>query len=173
MGHLEGLCWKKYPKKVPNRNKSNKFPSKKDENSNKNPEKRKCKDEKLFARSAVIFCPEINMTAINNSNFSSHISSLTSPIALFAYKNSWYYNIGVINYLCNVYNAFISYTKFTTPQPIESIGRSIMFLDIDIVRLNVQFTNQLIMPINLRDVYYIPFLIANLVSGSWLFKKSF
>lgn len=77
------------------------------------------------------------MTEINNSNYSSHISSLTSSIALFAYKNSWYYNIGATNYFCNVYNTFTSYTEFTTPQPIESIGASIMSLGIGIVHLNV------------------------------------
>ena len=136
-GHLEESCWKKYPKKAPNRNKSNESPSEKDEDSNKNPEKGKRKDGKLFAGSAVIVRPEINMTAINNSSFSSHIPSLTSPMALFAHKNSWYYDTGATNHLCNARDAFTSYTEFTTPQPIEGIGGSIMSLGIGTVRLNV------------------------------------
>ena len=41
------------------------------------------------------------------------------------------------------------------------------------MRLNVQLTDQSIMPINLHDVYYVPSSIANLVSGSSLFKKGF
>ena len=48
-----------------------------------------------------------------------------------------------------------------------------MSLGIGTVRLNVQLTDQSIMPINLRNVYYVPSLIANPVSGSSLFKKGF
>lgn len=48
-----------------------------------------------------------------------------------------------------------------------------MFLGKSMVRLNVELTDQSIMSINFYDVYYILFSIANLVSGSLLFKKGF
>lgn len=171
--HLEEFCWKKYSKKTPNCNKSNKSLRKKDKDLNKNSEKRKLKEKKHFAEFVVIVCLEINMTIINNSRFSSHIPFLILPMALFARKISWYYNTRVTNYLCNIRNAFISYTNFTTHQPIKDIGASIMFLGIDSIYLNIQLINQSIIPINLHNVYYVPFPIANFVSGNSLFKKNF
>ena len=77
------------------------------------------------------------MTVINNRCFSSYALSLTSSMVLFAHKNSWYYDTGATNHLYNERNTFTSYTKFTTPQPIDGISRSIIFLGISIVRLNV------------------------------------
>lgn len=142
-----------YPKKAPNHNKSNKSPRKKDEDLNKNLEKGKRKDGKLFARSIIIVYSEINMITINNSSFSSPTQSLTLSIALVVYKNSWYYNTKATNYLYNRRNTFTSHTEFNIPQSIEDIGRSIMFWGINMVRLNIQLINQSIMPINLRDIY--------------------
>lgn len=113
------------------------------------------------------------MTTISNSNFSSYTSSLTLFMTLFAHKNSWYYNIKAINYFYNAYNTFTNYTKFTTLQSIEGIGRFIIFLGISTVCLNVQPINQLIMPINLYNIYYISTLKAKLVFSSLFFIKSF
>ncbi|MCJ1344015.1 hypothetical protein MMC31_002215 [Peltigera leucophlebia] len=121
-GHLEESCWKKYPEKAPNRNKSNESPTEKDEDSGKR------KDGKPFAGSAVIVHPEINMTAIGTDDSSALESSATSPMALFAHKNSWYFDTGATNHLCNARHAFTSYTEFTIPQAIEGIGGCISSL---------------------------------------------
>ncbi len=87
-GHLKEFCLKKYPKKVLNRNKSNRSSSDKDKDSNRNLEKRKHKDRKSFAESAVIFHSKINMIAIGNNNFSAFGSFATSLMAPFDNKNS-------------------------------------------------------------------------------------
>lgn len=113
------------------------------------------------------------MTAINNNDYSAFELSATSLIALFAHKNSWYFDTGATNYLCNACNVFTNYIKFIIPQAIIDIGRSIISLGKDTVCLNVQLIDQSIMSINLHDVYYVPSLIANLVSGISLFRKGF
>lgn len=94
-------------------------------------------------------------------------------MALFAHKNIWYFDTSATNHFCNTFNTFTNYINFTILQIIENIGGFIMFLGKGIVYLNIQLTNQSIMPINLYDIYYVPFSIANLVSGSSLFRKSF
>ena len=167
--NLEEFCWKKYSKKASNHNKFNKSSSKKYENSNKNLKKRKRRNKKSFAGSVSIVYPKINMTIINNNDCSAFKSSATLSMALFACKNSYYFDTGATNHLCNARNAFRSYTKFIITQAIESIGRSIFFLSKDIKRLNVQLTNQSIMLIKFHDVYYVFSLIANLISNNSLF----
>lgn len=111
------------------------------------------------------------MITINNSSVSSHTLLWTLPMALFAYKNCWYYTTGAIYYLCNVYNAFTSYIKFTTSQPIESIGGLNLSLSMNMACLNIQLINQMIILINFCNRYYILFWIANLISNSSFFKK--
>ncbi len=113
------------------------------------------------------------MVATSNNDSSAFESSATSPIAMFVPKNSWYFDTGATNYLCNAHSAFTSYTKFTIPEAIEDIGRSISSLGKSTVRPNVQLTNQSIMSINLHDVYHVSSSIANLVSGSSLFERGF
>lgn len=98
---------------------------------------------------------------------------MTLTIASFAYKNAWYFDMGATNHCCNLCNIFTSYTEFIIFQAIENIGGSINFLDKDTIRLNMQLTYKLIILINLHNVYYIPSLIANLVSSSSLFRKGF
>lgn len=100
----------------------------------------------------MIVHPEINMTAIGTDDSSALESSATSPMALFAHKNSWYFDTGATNHLCNARHAFASYTEFTIPQAIEGIGGCISSLGKGTVRINVQLTDQRIMPINLHDV---------------------
>lgn len=72
-----------------------------------------------------------------------------------------------------VWNVFISFTKFIILQAIEDIGESITSWGKGTVPLNVQFTKQSIMLINLYNIYYVLFSIASLVSGSSLLRKSF
>ena len=113
------------------------------------------------------------MVATSNNDSSALESSLTSPIAMFVHKNSWYFDTGAINYLCNARSAFTSYTKFTIPQAIEDIERFISCLRKSTARPNVQLTDQSIMCINLHDVYHVFSSIANFVSGSSLFERGF
>lgn len=113
------------------------------------------------------------MTAITKDEFSACESSTTSPMALFAHKNSWYFDTGATNHLCNTRDAFTSYTEFNIPQAREDIGGSIKSMGKGTLRLNVQPTDQSIMLIKLHDVYNVPSSIANLVSDSSLFKKGF
>lgn len=104
---------KKCLEKALNWNKPNKSLSKKDKNSNKNPEKRKHKDGKAFVRSTVIIYPKINITIITKHNFSAcKLLSTTFLIALFTYKNSGYFDTNKANHLCNTCNTFTSYTEF-------------------------------------------------------------
>ena len=62
-------------------------------------------------------------------------------MTLFAHKNFWYFDTGVTNHLYNGRNTFTSYTKFTIPQAVEGIGKSITFLYKSILRLNAQLTD--------------------------------
>lgn len=163
----------KVPKKVLNHNKSNKSPSKNDKNSNKYHEKRICKEYFFFVKYAIIVCPKINIIAIHNDSFSFSTLFLTLFMTTFISKNSWYYNTRAINHFCNIYNIFITSTKFTISQPIEDISESILFLSIDIISLNIQFINQSIISINLCNIYYVFSLIANIIISSSLFKKVF
>lgn len=111
-GHLEKFCQKKYLKKVPNHNKPNKVSSKKDKDPNKNLEKGKYRNKKVFARFAVIIQLKINIIVINTNNCSALELSANLSMALFDYKNSQYFDTNAINYFCIVRNIFISYIRF-------------------------------------------------------------
>lgn len=108
---------------------------------NKNSEKRKYKDKKLFAGSAIIVYLEINMIVISKDNFSTLKLSKTLTMSLFSHKNSWYLDISTTKHLYNIYNAFINYIKFITLQAIENISGSNIYLSKDTKCLNIDLTN--------------------------------
>lgn len=87
-GCLEEFCRKKFSKRAQNRNQSTKSLSENDEDSNKNSEKRKGKNGKLFAVSVVMIYPEINLTVINKESYLAFKSSTSLFVALFTHENS-------------------------------------------------------------------------------------